>query len=282
MEISSTAPTTPTATHDHRCVVFDDLAGFRAHAGGFLAEGITDGQQVIYVGADHPDRLAADMAGVPGFRAALRTGQASVAALDSLYTLGQAFDPEQQVSVFASTADAALRRGFTGLRVAADITALAADPALAGGYARYEHLVDRFMSRRPVTGMCGLRRGTPDAATVTALACLHPTVRSVQVPFQLHSSADAQVSAVLTGEIDTTSHRLFAASLRHVDLPQVDGHVVLDARGLSFIDHRGLLHLADRLRAQGATGTLLTAAHGEVLRILIDLLDLGDLRVVTP
>ena len=257
--------------------MFDDPAEFRVRSGRFLAAGLAAGQRVMYIGAGGPAGLAADMAGVAGFTAALGSGQASVAAVDAMYELGPVFDPQEQVDLFAVAARTALADGHTGLRVAADVSALAGNPRHGDAYLRYEHLVDRFMSGNPVHGMCGVRRDAAGPGALAAVACLHPRIESVAVPFQLYCTGQPPSGVVLAGEVDLAAQPLFASALGVVDLPG-GGELVIDARRLSFIDHQRLLQLAAWLRDAGTTGVLHTT-RGSVLHTMVELLELRELRV---
>ncbi|MFF5225190.1 MEDS domain-containing protein [Dactylosporangium sp. NPDC000521] len=265
-------------THEHHCVVFDDPGEFRVRSGRFVAAGLAAGQRIMYIGAGDPAGLSADMAGVDGFTTALLSGQASVAAVDAMYELGLVFDPQEQVDLFAVAARTALADGYTGLRVAADVSALAGDPRHGEAYLRYEHLIDRFMSGHPVHGMCGVRRDAVSPDALAAVACLHPRIESVAVPFQLYCTGQPPFGVVLAGEVDLAAQSLFASALRVVDLPGAGGELVIDARRLSFIDHQRLLQLAAWLRDAGTTGVLYTT-HGSVLHTMVELLELRELRV---
>ncbi|MDG6106185.1 MEDS domain-containing protein [Dactylosporangium aurantiacum] len=260
------------APHEHRCVVFDDPEAFRRRCAAFLAAGLAAGERVLYVGADGPQLVS-------GFGAAVERGQAQAVTVEALYPAGDAIDPPQQLAIIAEATRTALADGYRGLRVAADCTSLAGGAARTDAFARWEHLADRHISGNPVSGLCGFHRDRLSAPEIAAVACMHPVLEQVQVPFRLYSAGDATFGAVLDGEIDMAAAALFVAALGRVEPRPVDGEVLIDCRGLSFIDHRAMFALDARMRQLGAAGTLYTG-DGAMLRTLIDLLGLRQLRVV--
>ncbi len=153
--------------HDHLCWAYDDLEEFRVAAGQFLAEGLQLGQRVCYVGDDTTDQLAADLRDAPGMDQALSEGAAQVAAVADTYPHGTVIEPEDQVAAYADATERAVTAGFAGLRVAADVTALVRSPAQLDAFARYEHLIDDYMTEQPFSAMCAYNRTELGKDTIT-------------------------------------------------------------------------------------------------------------------
>ncbi|MEU4746903.1 MEDS domain-containing protein, partial [Actinosynnema sp. NPDC023658] len=162
------------------------------------------------------------------------------------------------VRTYAAATEAALAAGFTGLRVAADATPLVRTPAQLDAFARYEHLVDRYLATHPMEAMCAYDRTRLGDDVVAQIACLHPRSAEDAAPFHLHAHAPAGTSAVLDGELDLESHDLWPLALERADLPAGEDGIVIDATGLAFIDHRNLLALADHADRRGTTVVLRT------------------------
>ncbi|WP_196279129.1 MEDS domain-containing protein [Catellatospora vulcania] len=262
--------------HDHICWVFDTPEEFRQLAGRFLSEGLAAGQQVLYL----EDRAReTELDHVDGFGSARRRGAAAVQDL-GIYEAELMADPAAPARAFVRACEQAVADGYTGLRVAADVTSLVRDPTMAATFARYEHLVDTHMARHPLTGMCGFHRARLSATTIAELACLHPLASSGSTPLRLFSSDQADISAVLAGEVDLAGRDLLRSALARIDLPPVGGEVIIDARELSFIDHQGLLECVEHIRGRGAA-TVLHLAADSATRLLLNLLRLPDVRVVT-
>jgi hypothetical protein len=117
----------------------------------------------------------------------LRDDALQVVSLDSTYTTGTVVDPAAQVQLYAAATAEALDAGFTGLRVAAEVTQLVRTPAQLDAFARYEHLVDRYMATHPMSAMCSYDRGELGDDVIAQLACMHPCAHAGAAPFHLHA-----------------------------------------------------------------------------------------------
>lgn len=264
--------------HDHLCWAFDEPADFRCRAREFLADGLELGQQVWYVAQGDVAALADDIRDLDGMDLALRVGTAQVVSVDTAYPVGTVIEPTVQVQAFAVAATQAVSEGFTGLRVAADTTPLVRTPQQLDAFARYEYLVDRCIASQPLSGMCGYNREELGDEVIAQLACLHPNVNGGTAQFRLHASRCA--SASLNGELDMTTVQLLSLALQRADLQPSGGELVIDAAGLTYIDHRALLMLAEHTRRAHARVVLRTAWPGAAP--LVDLLDLEEVRVEPP
>ncbi|MEU7527221.1 MEDS domain-containing protein [Saccharothrix sp. NPDC042600] len=262
--------------HDHVCWSYDDIADFRDRAREYLAEGLALGQRVRYV-------TAGDDTGVlSGFEEALASGAAQITSLGDTYASGSVVVPEDQVRAYAAATEEALAAGHTGLRVAAEATPLVRTPTQLAAFLRYEHLVDRYMAERPFSAMCGYDTTQLDGPAITKLAGVHPCANR-PAPFRLHAvavrpdgdSGPAGGVFELGGELDASGHELLGALLERIDAGP--GGLVVHAPELSFIDHRGLLMLADSARRRGGGLVLRTRATGAAR--LVEVLDIPDVRV---
>jgi hypothetical protein len=264
-------------SHDHVCWAYDDPAEFRSRAGEFLAEGLTQGQRVCYVGVGATETLAGDLWEVDGMDEALQRGAAQVASVDATYAGGAVIEPEAQVQGYAGATDEALSAGFSGLRVAADVTPLVRHPTHVVAFARFEHLIDRYMAVRPFSAMCGYGRSELGEETIAQVACMHPNTSPGASAFRLYASTREDCSAAIDGELDLATGELFPLALRHADLQPHNGELVLDATELGFIDHRNLIELAEHARERAATAVLRTDRPGPGR--VVELLNLQNVRV---
>ncbi|MGM1065683.1 MEDS domain-containing protein [Saccharothrix sp. Mg75] len=250
---------------------------FDVRAREFLLAGLAAGERALYIAPDAPDVLVERVRATDALAEGLRRDAVRVASLEATYTAAAVVDPRTQVETYAAATEEALADGFTGLRVAADATSLVRTPAQLDAFARYEHLVDRYMATHPMSAMCAYDRAELGDDAIAQLACLHPEAGDGTSPFHLHAHAPAGAGAVLEGELDLESHELWPLALERADVPLDGGEVVIDATDLEFIDHRGLLALADHAERRGATVVLRTrlfhAAH------LLRALDVRGVRV---
>jgi anti-anti-sigma regulatory factor len=243
--------------HDHVCWGFTDPAVFRAEAKAFLAEGAAMGQQVWYAG------VRADV---------------EVAPLGAAHPLSPVTDPATQVQIYAQATADALAAGFTGLRVAVDATDLVRTDAQLDAFARYEHLVDRFMTTEPFSSMCAYDATELGEDTLAQVECMHPATGQDVAQFRLHASTRSGCVAALAGELDIACAGLLTRALERADLrPDSAGELVLEATGLTFIDHGRLLDLVGYARQQGATLVLYT--DEVVPRRLVELLGVDGVRI---
>jgi anti-anti-sigma regulatory factor len=240
----------------HVCWAFTDSAEFAQRAGEYLGAGLTRGNRVCYIAPGDPQLLLDEISAVEGLREAVDCGAAQVVSAESAYEGFSCAGPAQQLRHYAQATEQALADGHSGLRVAANVTSQVLTPAALSAFARYEHLVDRFMAQRPFSALCGYDRAVLSAADVARLACMHPHAGPDAAPVRLFASADPQVTAMLEGEIDIASHRLFEEALEHTEPPADRGPIIIDATALEFIDHRGLSILDGFLSRRGVTAVL--------------------------
>jgi ABC-type transporter Mla MlaB component len=264
--------------HDHVCWAYDDRNDFRYRAWEFLSEGLELGQQVWYVAPGDVETLADDLRDLDGMDVALQVGAARVVPVDSAYPTGTVTDPRAQAHAFITAAMQARMAGFSGLRVAADTTPLVRTPPQLDAFARYECVVDRCIASQPLSGMCAYDRRELGEDVIAQLACLHPNINGDTTQFRLHASDHAAAS--LNGELDMATVELLSLALRRADLQPCDGELVIDAAGLTYIDHRALLMLADHTRRADATVVLQTGWPGAAP--LVECLDLTEIRVEPP
>ncbi|MEU7477011.1 MEDS domain-containing protein [Lentzea sp. NPDC042327] len=263
------------STSDHLCWSFDDFTDFRARAAEFLVDGLVRGQRACYVARGDARELAGHLASSPVLAAALRDGSAEVIPLESRYRSGATVSPNDQVAAYAEATSAALADGFTGLRVAADATALVSSPASLDAFCRYEHLIDRYMTGSPFSAMCAYHRPELADGTVEQLASMHPVSNARGAPFRLHATADG---LALVGEIDRASRELLPLALLRAEPPVDRSELRVDATGLRFIDHHGLLALHDCARSHAAT--LVLRSEKSALARLVSILGLEDVECV--
>jgi anti-anti-sigma regulatory factor len=264
--------------HDHLCWSFDDPGESRSRALEFLSDGLTQGHRVCYVADGDTAALWNDLRELDGIDDARRSGAVQVQPLGDRYATGAVMQPVAQAQAYASATEEALAAGFSGLRVAAEMTPLVRTPQQLDALARYEHLIDRYMATRPFSALCAYNQAELGEETVAQVGCLHPTVAAGAPPFRLFASTGAAVA--LAGELDLTCRDLFPMALQRADLQPTGGELRIEARQLAFIDHRSLLALARYARQRGATAVLQTGLRSAAR--IIEVLGLQNVRVEPP
>jgi anti-anti-sigma regulatory factor len=241
---------------DHVCWVYDDPVDFHQRATAFLIDGLAAGERVEYVGSDSFDDLHRQLGVVDGLDELISAGQLVVRSLSGIYGDDAVVVPTEPVAAYAAATQAALAEGFSGYRVVAEATSLVRSPEQRDAFARYEHLIDRYMAHNPFSALCGYDARILGRDGAAHIACLHPHANAGAAPF--HWSATTRADVRLAGEIDLAAHDLFDATVSRT-IPLVPGDdVVVDGAGLDFIDHRGLLALDTHARTAGRRVTLMT------------------------
>lgn len=249
----------PPRPYGHVCLAYDDPATFQTTARDFLAEGVAAGERVWYLASEPPHGW--------DFRPDL-------IRLGDHYPEGAVIDPARGAEAYAAATRRALADGYAGLRVAAEVTPLVRTPAQLDAFARYEHVVDRYMRTHPFGALCGFDRAELGAAVIEELACLHP---QSDAPFRLYATPPALADAGLAGDLDEATRDLFARALERAELRPATGDLMIDAAGLAFIDHNSLLELDAYARRRGVTAVLRTRLFSP--GHLAELLGLTALRV---
>jgi anti-anti-sigma factor len=226
---------------DHVCWTFADAADFTAAVLPFLEEGRRLGEHLLLVGASRPELLSA-LAPLPGRDELLASGQLEVHSTAAVYASGGQLSPAEQVTAYRSLVDAALARGRTGVRVAADVT-----PLVRGGVDGrrqlhvYEQLADALMGTVAMTALC-LYEASLGAEVLGPVTLLHPDQHSGEEEPLAHLSGRGP-SLSLHGEVDVTQADGLSRAL--VDVARgTPGEVVLDLSDLRFLDVAGARALA--------------------------------------
>jgi hypothetical protein len=262
---------------DHLCWRYDHHDEFVARAVEFLSDGLAAGLRVLYVAPGDVATLTTHLRAIDDLDEALRRGAVQVASLDATYPVGTVVDPVSQVRTYAAATEEALAVGFRGLRVAAEATDLIRTPAQLDAFARYEHLVDRYMARHPFSAMCSYDRREVGDDAVAQIACMHPGSNTGATPFHLHARVTGNGSVALDGEVDAMSHDLLALALERAGSHAPGDRLVIDATDLRFIDHRSLLTLAEHAERHSLTAVLRTRLSSPAQ--VVDVLNVRGVRV---
>lgn len=267
-------------SHDHICCFYDSPADFADAANRFLLDGLDSGERLLCVGdvainsvVDGPTRL-------PDADQLLWCGRLELVPAAEAYSWGsQAGDLQRQLVFYAAAVERAVSEGYTGLRVAADITALTRDHWLWEDHLRWEHYADEYIAGEPAMAiMCGYRRAVVPDRLPAALSTLHPVAYGpdAAAPFRLFF--DERV-LTLVGELDRFGAPRLASLLAAT---HVTGRsVVLDVSRLNFVDVDGAAAIAE----WGATlwrrgSTLYLRGASSAFQRVWTLVDAGDVAVL--
>lgn len=256
-------PGAPAGPCDHAAWGYASDAERSRIASAWLTDGLRARQRALYVADGEVEALIGELAEVPDVDAALQTGALVVFTAAEIYDLSAPIDPDRQLAGYAGAVEAALADGYTGLRVAADITPLVLDPARRAAHVRWEQVADRYMTDHPLAPIC--MYDTRRVEDVDAIASVHPLQGPVEPAFSLYGTAPR--TACLHGEVDAFGAAALDEALRH--LPPTD---VLDLRQLAFLDGRAasMVH-AELQRRREADGPIRVEGARPVVRRVWDL-----------
>jgi hypothetical protein len=219
----------PAGTADHVCWVYDaNDDAFDEALLEFIAGGLERGERLLCVGDAVIDRLHGD--GIDGL---IASGTMETLTLAEAYEAARKFLPEQQLAYYDAATQRAVDDGYRGLRVIADVTELAADPACRSELMRWEHLADEWMTRGAgLSAMCAYSAGLP-AEALAAATSVHPAARAPEslASFRLFFD-DGRL--MLAGSVDHFTAAGLATLL--ASSPVGPDGVVLDVSLLEFLD----------------------------------------------
>jgi anti-anti-sigma factor len=236
---------------DHLCWVHEDDESFDAAVERFLTGGLARGERLLCVGDDVVERMRGDHPLLPDAAGLVERGALQLLTLAEAYDAAGAFSPERQYAYYEAETRRALDDGYTGLRVVAELTPLAADEERRPELVRWEHMADAFMaSGSGMTAMCAYRAQLSGEA-LDDVASVHPLVHLAgggHAGFRVFFAGD---SVMLAGSVDTFTAGRLAGVL--ATSPVGSGRVVLDLTAVEFVDvaavrvlARWARHLSDR------------------------------------
>jgi MEDS: MEthanogen/methylotroph, DcmR Sensory domain len=232
--------------HDHVAWCGDGAEGFVRLAGWAFATAPA-GERLVLVG--DIDRLSADAGEL--FADQIERGRLQMVDAAEAYrpvVEGRPGFVAHQLDQFRRELDAALAAGYSGLRVAADNTAmLTGAEELEQRWLAWEQVTDRWQVRMPVTGLCYFDRSRVPVEGLGRVAGLHPLCSGVPAP-PLLSYHDAEPAGptvlVLDGAVEAFDDEKLRERLR-IELAQAADEpggaaVTVDLSRVTYLHHRGL------------------------------------------
>jgi anti-anti-sigma regulatory factor len=258
-------------SHAHACWAFEQPEEFVDATLEFFDDGMRAGERLAYVGGEPRAEQRERLAALGSVGAMIDTGALQLFELGELYALGEPVDGRAQIATYLAATDQALADGYSGLRVAGEVSTLVAEPHTRDAQVRWESLADRILAEKPISALCGYQREALPEPFLSDLAAVHPAsnLSSRSIPFHLFAESGA---LVLSGEVDFFS----AEDLdRVLELACEPGdRIAFDLAALEFIDRHGLEVLADHARRLGAAGSCEMRNPPPVVNRLCELLGL--------
>ncbi|MGZ4548585.1 MAG: MEDS domain-containing protein [Blastococcus sp.] len=218
---------------DHVCWVYDGDASFDVAVRDFLEDGLARGYRLLCVGERVIDGLRGRHAPLQDVETLLAEGSLETLTVAQAYDATGRFCPEQQLEFYGTATRRALADGYRGLRVVADVSPLADQPALLSDLLRWEHLADEYIAHGfGFSAMCAYRREL-GAAFLGEAASTHPVVSAPDgLPaFRLFFD-DGRLA--VAGSVDTSSAGVMSRVL--AGSPITGPRATLDLGRIDFLD----------------------------------------------
>jgi len=223
---------------------FDGTHEFAALAAPYLTEGAALGERLFYVAEDpEPDDMAqlADIVDADALQ---------ISSIAEIYGDG-AVDPFQQHRTYTAALDDALAAGYTGIRVAADVTSRVIDEERLKTWIDWEIVADRMISEQPFTALCAFDKERVGSGTLRHLSAVHPlsSASGPVPPFRLFSAGG---TLYVEGQVDSAAITQLWLALENLTI----GTDVLVDLGSARLMSRGVLAGLSQLCASGVDVTI--------------------------
>jgi anti-anti-sigma regulatory factor len=264
---------------DHVCWVYDDPGAFEAAVHEFVAGGLDRGERLLCVGERVIDSLRGENPSLADVDTLLADGVLETLTVAQAYDATGRFVPERQLEFYDAATRRAISDGYRGLRVVADVSPLAVDPARRTDLIRWERLADDYVAHGPgMSAMC-LYRADLSPEALTEAASGHPLVHSPDrfPDFRIFFD-DGRL--VLAGSIDTFGADRLARAL--ASSPVSGATMTLDLGRTEFIDLAGCRTIASWARQlRGRSVQLAVLGASRLVQQMWQLLALADVAPVT-
>ena len=232
---------------NHVCRVVRSPEEQTAEAATWARLGLSGAERVLHVGrASQRDNVLRQMdeSGVD-WRQAVNGGQLLAVHPDELHQ-GTDKHLNSRLPELKVLLEESLDQGYVGLRLADDVSAALSGQPEQESLLDYEQRLDRLCSTNRLSAMCFYDRrrfGSGLSHCAQAHQCLAGhSVRALAAPGRL----------TISGEMDFSNVGLVASTLEKAAPPV--GDLIVDLRGLSFIDVRGVEELVDLARRIAPVG----------------------------
>jgi anti-anti-sigma regulatory factor len=249
---------------DHACLTFGVPEEQFDLTAAFVRDGLAGGLKVMWLSDEPPEQALAALArrGIAAGPAAA-DGQMIAAAWEGSVLSGHAFAAGQAIDWLAGQITACRRQGFPGLRIAVDMGwALRPVPGIEQ-LPQFEESVAATLAGSAAAMLCEYDRERFDPVTLATVAAFH--TRSVAAA-TYHADAVLRICRQyappgirLAGEIDYQAEEPLTLAL--AEAVRLDGDIIINMAGLTFIDASCARIITDALRGLDAARTAVLQCH---------------------
>ena len=254
----------------HLCAFHHDEHQLTRIAATFIGQGLSTGDQLLYVTTDgHADALLGALPGPVRAREALASGQLLVSSFAETYGARRPDDLGTVADGFRAAAEQSRKRGFPGLRVAAQMDGLAPLLGSVDAVLGWERMCTGLQREIGVSSVCLYDATRLDDELADLLTREHAGLAPelAEAPLARFLAVDEPWGLRISGEVDISNRDLLHRTL--VSRAAVMPRMHLDLGGLTFADVGSLARLRAVAAALPESGWLvLDGVPAAVRRVL--------------
>ncbi len=148
-----------TSSGDHIFVIYEAPAELLAFTVPFIKEGLAKGERVLYVLDDLSMKELNDALTAGGVNVSQETERGALVVMNAQEYYQLPLDPMRMMDLTRERLQDTLSRGFSGLRVVAEMTWQFKTTVPEGTFVEYEALLDDSLGPGTATVVCAYRRG---------------------------------------------------------------------------------------------------------------------------
>jgi MEDS: MEthanogen/methylotroph, DcmR Sensory domain len=168
---------------DHICFLYRNEKSLRAMLARYVSEGLAEGEQCVCVESPHVRQILCDDLRSLSIDVDQEIAKHSLVFLseEDVYFKGGKFDPEGLMKQLAESIDMSLRSGFTGFRIAGEVSHASGAPQVQKQLIDYEKRVDEYFIGKKAIGFCHYRLDAFPQQTLDAVVDAH-ALHLVEIP----------------------------------------------------------------------------------------------------
>jgi anti-anti-sigma regulatory factor len=257
----ASAQITELVADDHACLTFGESEELFDLTAAFVRDGLAAGLKVMWLSDAGSGPVIAELTrrGVEA-EPAMADGRLIADGCDGALLADQLFRADAAVGWLAGALASSREQGFAGLRVAVDMSWALRPVTGAEELPRFEEGIAGLLAGTTASVLCQYDRDRFDPVTLASVAGFH--TRSVAAATYYADAllricrqyAPAGIRAA--GELDYQAEEPLALAL--AEAVRLDGDVVINLSGLTFIDARCTMVVAEAARAIASSGRAVT------------------------
>lgn len=264
---------------DHSSLLYSSVREQMDVTAALVKDALVRNERVICVGEPAYAERASSAFGKTGARA-IANGQLLLENSAETYMREGRFDAERMLRHYSASINDAVADGYSGLRVAADMSWAGIVPESGEDLIRYEHTLDSVLEKYPAVVVCQYDRRIFSEAALASLQAAH---NSEARPNPLHESMQLSIEREydphglrVAGEIDISNRAAFRSAIAQL-AASPEQHIVVDLAGVEYMDAASIaaLALAALNAPAGSMHVRLSGALGRVFRTAMPTLPHG-------